>query len=65
MTLRLELERFVVAWNTPLKESVQQMDLITLLRNVHPTYRPDFASKLKDAKMITADQAGEFVKFVR
>jgi len=59
-TVRLELEQYVVAWNTPLKESP-----ISLLRNAHPIYRSDFAYKLRDAGLMTNEEIREFVKFVR
>ena len=63
-SLRSELEAYVYAWNTHLKDAIPAMDEITLLRNAHPSYRPDFASKLRDAKVITTDQAREFIKIV-
>jgi hypothetical protein len=63
-SLRLELEAYVIAWNNCLKKAVETMDLITLLRNSHPTFRPDFAAKLKDAGMISPFEASEFVKIV-
>jgi len=64
VSLRRELECYVVAWNTCLKETVKSMDLITLLRNAHPAYRSNFASDLKEAGELTKDQASEFVKIV-
>jgi len=64
-SLRHELEIYVIAWNKNLREVVGKMDFITLLRNGHPTYRPDFAYRLKDLGLITTDQAREFIKIVR
>jgi hypothetical protein len=61
---RTLLEQYVVAWNTPLKEVVCKMDLITLLRNSNPAYRSSFAMILMNEKQITKDDAREFVKFV-
>jgi len=63
-SLRRELECYVTAWNTCLKEVVKSMDLITLLRNAHPAYRSNFASSLKEAGMITPFEASEFIKVV-
>jgi hypothetical protein len=64
-SLRQELENFVVSCNKCLKEVVGKMNAIILLRNAHPIYRPDFARKLKEAGMITEEQAKEFIRFVR
>jgi hypothetical protein len=63
-SLRLELEAYVVAWNTCLRKAVETMDNIILLRNAHPTFRPDYATKLKEAGMISKDEAREFIKIV-
>jgi len=64
-SLRKEVENMVLSCNKYLKEVIKTMDNIILLRNVHPTYRPDFAVKLKDAGMITELQSREFQKFGR
>jgi hypothetical protein len=64
MNIRKDLELYVSAWNVYLKETVKTMDIITLLRNAHPTYRPAFASKLLEEKMISKDEAREFVKII-
>jgi hypothetical protein len=60
-SLRLELEEYVSAWNTPLKEAVKTMDIIILLRNAHPTYRSTFASQAFEIGLITDWQRKEFV----
>jgi hypothetical protein len=60
MNTRKLLEQYVVAWNKYLKNTVQNMDLITLLRNAHPIYRPDFARVLMNEKQISKDEAREF-----
>jgi hypothetical protein len=62
--MRTELERFVYAWNTPLKESVQSMDLVILLRNAHPSYRAVYAAELRNAGLLSNEDASEFVKIV-
>ena len=64
-SIRKELELFVFAYNTPLKDVIPAMDHLTLLRNANPTYRSDFAYRMKDAKLITVEQCKEFVKLVR
>ena len=64
-SLKRELECYVVAWNTCLREAVREMDVITLLRNAHPAHRGDFAYKMRDEKFITAEAAKEFVKIIR
>ena len=60
--LRLELEQMVCSVNAPLKEKVPQMDLIELLRNIHPLYRSDYAYLLLRAGQINNDQSKEFTK---
>jgi hypothetical protein len=60
MTIRCELERFVVSTNSVLKEVVQLMDDIILLRNCHPMYRYDFALRLYRSEVITKEQCQEF-----
>jgi hypothetical protein len=64
-TLRHELKNMVIAENSYLKEAVGKMSNIILLRNVHPLYRADFASKLKNAGIITEEQSKEFVRLIR
>ena len=53
------------AFNTPLKDVVQTMDVVTLLRNSHPTYRSAFASQMKDAGLLSARNAEEFINYKR
>jgi hypothetical protein len=62
--MRTDLERFVYAWNTPLKEAVQTMDLVILLRNAHPAYRAVYAAELKNAGLLLPEEANEFLKIV-
>jgi hypothetical protein len=62
--MRTELERFVFAWNTPLKDAVLTMDLVILLRNCHPLYRSAYAAELRNAGLLDADSASEFTKIV-
>ena len=62
--LRSDLEHFVAVWNTPLKEAVKSMDIIILLRNTHPLYRGDFASKFRLAKLISDNEAREFARIL-
>ena len=62
MNTRNLLEQYVSAWNKHLKKTVQNMDLIILLRNTAPTYRGSFAMTLWNEKQISKEQAKEFVK---
>jgi hypothetical protein len=59
-SLRRELEGYVIGWNTVLREAVKSMDIITLLRNAHPAYRPTFAGACAEAGMISESSADEF-----
>jgi hypothetical protein len=59
-SLRRELECYVIGWNTILKGVVQSMDVVTLLRNAHPSYRPSFATQCEEAGMLTNREASEF-----
>jgi hypothetical protein len=61
-SLRRELENYVIAWNTCLRPVVRKMSLVLLLRNAQPTYRSDFAYKLRDAGLMTKEEIKEFVK---
>jgi hypothetical protein len=62
--MREELQRFVYAWNTPLKEAVTKMDLVILLRNAHPIYRAAFAAELRNAGLLLPEEASEFTKII-
>ena len=61
---RILLENYVIAWNTALRGSVQHMDVITLLRNSHPSYRDVFARLMMDDGDITKDECNEFIKMI-
>lgn len=63
-SIRRELESYVVGWNKYLKEAVESMNFITLLRNANPVYRSDFAYKLLREGLITIDDAKEFTKII-
>lgn len=64
MNTRKEIELLVVAHNYPLRESVATMDIIILLRNLHPSFRSDYATRLMREDVITQDQAAEFTKII-
>ena len=64
-SIRTQLELFVYAFNTPLKDVVQTMDVVTLLRNCHPTYRGAYASQMKDAGLLSARNSEEFITYKR
>jgi len=63
-SLRRILENVVVAWNTPLRDVVKDMDNVTLLRNCTPSERSFYAFALFRANLITKDEIKEFVKVV-
>ena len=65
MKTRKLLEQEVCAYNTCLKDVADKMDLITLLRNDHPTYRENFAISLMNEKAISREQCKEFTKLIR
>jgi len=62
--VRKELENYVIAWNTALREVVGKMDSIILLRNANPAHRGEFAMQFKNAGLISKDEAREFVKIL-
>jgi hypothetical protein len=62
MNIRQSLELSVCATNIVLKETVQTMDLIILLRNCHPIDRADFAMDLYKNKELTKEEVEEFTK---
>jgi hypothetical protein len=59
-SLRRELEAYVTAWNTVLRDRVASMDIVTLLRNAHPAYRLPYATACAEIGLITEHEAGEF-----
>ena len=59
-SLRRELELFVSAWNTPLKDVLVCMPTVLLLRNAHPTYRPDLAAQCLREGLLSKEEAKEF-----
>jgi hypothetical protein len=59
-SIRLELEGYVIGWNTVLRDSVRNMDTVLLLRNAHPAYRPTFATACAAAGLISESEADEF-----
>jgi hypothetical protein len=64
--LRLDLEHCVWSFNKVLREAVQTMNNVNLLRNVHPMYREVYARRLKEEGEITEDQMRLFTtnKFI-
>ena len=62
--LRTELEMNVCSVNKMLKETVHTMTPLILLRNLHPSYRENFALKLKDAGLLTREETKEFAKLL-
>jgi hypothetical protein len=62
MSTRSELQILVSSTNKVLKDKVQTMGHIELLRNVHPMFRSDYAFKLLKEKEISKAEALEFIK---
>lgn len=58
---RKELESWVVAMNSPLRDVVSTMPPIILLRNAYPPYRADYAYRLYKEGVITKNEASEFI----
>ena len=56
------LERAVCSYNTVLRKKVKEMDVIELLRNVHPALRTDFAYNCRDAGLIHPSEVTEFIQ---
>ena len=61
-SFRKELESYVYAYNTILKEKVKTMSVVELLRNSHPSYRNNFAVKANELGMIHKIELNEFLK---
>lgn len=60
-TIRQEVELNVIAHNCFLKERVNKMLYIALLRNAHPSDRSRFAKQLHQKKIVDKNQLKEFV----
>lgn len=56
------LKSAVVAYNSPLAVVINNMDVITLLRNAHPSVRVDFAYQCLENGLITREELYEFIK---
>lgn len=56
------LKRWVLSYNTFLSDTIDTMDVLTLLRNVHPYVRVDFAYQCLDNGLITRAELYEFIK---
>jgi hypothetical protein len=64
MTTRKFLESLVISINAPLRSVVKDMDLIILLRNMHPIERGYCAHELYRNGELTKEQAREFTKIL-
>ena len=58
------LKQDVLGVNAPLKEVIETMDPILLLRNCHPFSRGEYAILLKEEGIISKEEAKEFVKIL-
>ena len=65
MITKRDLERFVYAWNTPLRDVVETMDVVILLRNVHPIYRSALATELRNSGLLDKSEAEQFITYTR
>ena len=59
---RIELENDIQAFDKTWKGKMDGMDVIRLLRKVHPSYRADHARKLKSIGEITEIEMKEFTR---
>ncbi len=62
--IRIELQSHVISVNKYLREAVDNMDTITLLRNMHPIVREHYTHELLKDGIITREQAKEFIKIL-
>ena len=60
--IRHAMELGVTAYNCFLRERVDEMDEIALLRNAHPLDRSWFAKQLHSQKILTKDELKEFAE---
>ena len=62
MTTIQELHIMVIAYNRILNGRVNQMNIVQLLRNVHPAYRSLFASQLYREGKLSKSEKMEFIE---
>ena len=62
MTTIQELHIMVIAYNRILNSRVNQMDIMQLLRNLHPAYRSLFASQLYKEGKLSKSEEKEFIE---
>ena len=62
MTTIQELHIMVIAYNRILQSRVNQMNIVQLLRNVHPAYRSLFASQLYKEGKLSKSEEKEFIE---
>ena len=60
LSIRTELENFVIAYNKVLKDVVSTMPILILLRNTHPSIRGDYSYRFKEIGLLTAEEIKEF-----
>ena len=65
MQIRKRLESYVLGGNKYLREVIETMSIPILLRNAQPIYRPDFARECERVKLITSQEAKEFVLILK
>ena len=62
MTTIQKLHIMVIAYNRILQSKVNQMNIVQLLRNVHPAYRSLFASQLYKEGKLSKSEEMEFIE---
>ena len=62
MTTIQELHIMVIAYNRILNSRVNQMNIVQLLRNVHPAYRSLFAGQLYREGKLSKSEEMEFIE---
>jgi hypothetical protein len=60
--VRKEAECIVISQNAPLRSAVSTMSPVTLLRNIHPSFRQKYGYEFLRCELITTEESKEFVK---
>ncbi len=63
--IRKEAEEITISMNIVLKDVIKKMSNVTLLRNIHPSYREPYAYAFFREDMITKEELKEFVRLAR
>ena len=63
--IRKEAEEITISMNIVLKDVIKKMSNVTLLRNIHPSYREPYTYAFFREDMITKEELKEFVRLAR